>query len=246
MTGPAQTAIVVFARGAEAEDKRLAASTQEAARLSELLLKRTLQTVGRAPRDVDVIIAIDGHLPPDWLRPISESRSVHVIPQRGIGFEARILGALDDGRGLGYRRLLIVGIDTPSMSPSDLRRACEAPHPVLGPSTDGGFYLLGLNEDQLERLRDLPWCTEHLLTALTERFDDLRLESLVPRADLDRPADLRKQRARLARLALRLLGRSLEDRPSGEVPLGLIASPRSWRVQTGLALRGPPTRVEYA
>lgn len=241
---PNRTAIIVFGRSAEAEAKSLVPSTTVAARLSEILFRRTLELVSRRPTGSDLVLATDGPIPKAWLSSLAPGSIVHQHHQRGEGFEARILDALEHAKSLGYERLVILGTDTPSMSGFDLAQACRSAEPVLGPSADGGFYLLGLNADQLPRLRGLPWRTPRLLTALRARFADLGLEHCPERSDIDHRGDVFRQRARLARLALRLLGRPLEDRPVLH-GFDLRPSPRIWQIETGLAARGPPRPVQH-
>lgn len=241
MTMPSahKTAIVVFARVGEAEAKSLASEPERRARLSELLLRQTLETVSRVPAEVGVVLALEGRVPTRWLEPIRHRRPLHVVPQRGAGFEARLLGALEHARGLGYARLVVVGTDTPTMSPRDLHAACRSSRIVLGPSVDGGFYMLGLGAEQLEALWGLPWCTDRLLGALRERFSGLELDLRPLRLDLDRRAGLALMAHPLRQLALRLLGRRLDESSDPELPV-VSSEPRSWRVETRLAPRGPP------
>ncbi len=235
-----KTAVLVFARGAEAETKSLFVDRRVAARLSELLWRRTLQTVGRLPSATDVVLAVEGALPAsDVLASITATRQVHVIEQHGADFQSRMLSALEASRRLGYQRIVIVGIDTPSMSIGDLRHACESASPVIGPSRDGGFYLLGLNVDEIDRLQGLPWCTKTLVAALRLRLRDLAPGERPMRSDLDRVTDLRAQRADLQRLALSLLGRPLED-PCPAIVNDVSSGPRAWLIETRLGARGPP------
>lgn len=234
-----RTAVVVFARVEEAEAKALSGFRDRRARLSELLLRRALETVGQAPAGVDVVLSLEGHLPEAWTRPLRGQRAVRVIAQRGEGFEARLLGALAWARDEGYQRLVAVGIDTPGMSALDLRAACESSSVVLGPSVDGGFYLLGLDARHLERLRGLPWCTPRLLAELRLRFADLPVEARAHQLDLDRRAALAVLAHPLHQLALRMLGAGLERAPVEKVEHS-VAEPRSWRARTGRAPRGPP------
>lgn len=241
MTGAVRrAAVVVFGRVDEAGAKSLSRFRDRRARLSELLLRRTLETVGRIPSEVDVILALDGQVSGAWLAPLRRHRRVHVLAQRGEGFEARLLGALEAARAEGYRRLAVIGTDTPGLSALDLRAACDSTSVVFGPSVDGGFYLLGLDAAHLDRLRGLPWCTARLSAALRQRLADLSIQTRAHQLDLDGRAALAVLEHPLHELALRLLGAGLEPEPvvRPEVP---VPEPRAWRARTQLAPRGPPS-----
>src|SRR5205807_1266758 len=74
---------------------------------------------------------------------------VRRLEQRGASFGERLRNALADARGLGYREVVAVPGDVPGLSAAHLRAAFAAlgRHPVvLGPSPDGGVYLLGTRE----------------------------------------------------------------------------------------------------
>jgi len=70
-------------------------------------------------------------------------------------------------------RLIIIGSDCPSLTPSILAKATQAldggMDVVLGPADDGGFYLLGLTSEALERsgkalFEGTEWSTSQVLS----------------------------------------------------------------------------------
>jgi rSAM/selenodomain-associated transferase 1 len=69
-----------------------------------------------------------------------------LMRQRGKDLGERLLNAFTDCEKGGYARTIIVGSDCLTMTSEDLRsafNALEANDFVLGPCTDGGFYLIG-------------------------------------------------------------------------------------------------------
>lgn len=71
------------------------------------------------------------------------------FPQRGEGLGARLCEAAREALEAGYGRFLIVGADSPELSPADVGRALsllDEVDVVLGPASDGGFYLVGASE----------------------------------------------------------------------------------------------------
>lgn len=103
---------------------------------------------------------------------------------------------------------LVIGTDSPTLAPRALRaalrelRACPA---VLGPSPDGGFYLIGLRRAEAKGiaglLRGVRWGTafafRDTLRNLLRR--GLACSVLEPCADVDRPEDFRRLARELAR-----------------------------------------------
>ncbi len=68
------------------------------------------------------------------------------IQQRGDSFKRRLSAAFEDVMAAGYESVVLLGSDCVETSPESLVRAfalLEFYQLVLGPSTDGGFYLAG-------------------------------------------------------------------------------------------------------
>lgn len=66
----------------------------------------------------------------------------------------------------GARRVLIVGADSPTLNSGHFRGAIAALHAhdvVLGPSFDGGYYLIGLGQPSPEIFRGIDWSTGQVL-----------------------------------------------------------------------------------
>ncbi|MFK0245562.1 DUF2064 domain-containing protein [Amycolatopsis azurea] len=73
-------------------------------------------------------------------------RKTEVIPQRGEGFDVRLVNAHADASRPG-ESLLQIGMDTPQVTPALLADAANRPEgAVLGPAEDGGWWALGLKD----------------------------------------------------------------------------------------------------
>jgi uncharacterized protein len=150
--GPA--ALVVFAKVPEAGavKTRLVPplSPAEATALYDAFLRDALDAFA-APEAFEEAVAVRLYLagdeaPPPGLAP--DGVSVH--RQRGNGLGARMEQAFVGTFAAGYGRVVIVGTDHPTLPLAFLAeafRALDAPRTaVLGPSDDGGYYALGLND----------------------------------------------------------------------------------------------------
>lgn len=95
----------------------------------------------------------------------------------------------------GRQPIVAVGADCPALSPAHLCAALAAlaNHDlVIGPATDGGYYLIGLNRPHLDLFANIPWGTTTVLRETLARADTLRCNHLLLEtlSDVDCPADL--------------------------------------------------------
>jgi uncharacterized protein len=91
--------------------------------------------------------------------------------------------------------VVAIGADSPALTVAHLRAALDALQKrdvVVGPSTDGGFYLLGLRRSQAGLFRSVPWSSSQTLEALKRRIEEcgLSFTQLEPLFDVDTPSDL--------------------------------------------------------
>lgn len=99
-----------------------------------------------------------------------------VLQQAGSDLGERMKNAFSYAFEHGASRCIIVGTDVPDVSAELLRHAFQALREhdiVLGPSYDGGYYLLGMCALCEDLFKDVPWSTEHVLPitrTVIERF----------------------------------------------------------------------------
>ncbi len=89
--------------------------------------------------------------------------------QRGETFGERLANAFVDARSLGYTRTVMVPGDVPALDAGDLAAAfaaLETGAVAIGPSPDGGVYLLGTASDPSALLGDVRWLTGHVAADL--------------------------------------------------------------------------------
>jgi rSAM/selenodomain-associated transferase 1 len=132
---------------------------------------------------------------PGWLGPGLQLRG------QGEGdLGNRILEAFRHTLGAGADRTVIIGTDCPGLTTSHLRQAfaaLDAADVVLGPTHDGGYYLIGMKSLPEETLfRDIPWSTHHVLSRTLAAAEslDLRVTLLDTLHDLDDADDLNTAR----------------------------------------------------
>jgi rSAM/selenodomain-associated transferase 1 len=104
----------------------------------------------------------------------------------------------------GASAVVLVGADSPTLPLANIEQAfteLETVDVVLGPATDGGYYLVGCR--RLPPLFDgITWSSSRVLTETVARLDDpaWRLAVLPPWYDVDTPDDWELLRGHLAAL----------------------------------------------
>lgn len=92
--------------------------------------------------------------------------------------------------------VIALGADSPAFTLAHVDATIEwlkSHDAVLGPATDGGFYLLALRRCPRGLFAGLPWSTGETCQALQARLreHDFSIAQLEPLFDVDTPADLR-------------------------------------------------------
>ena len=95
----------------------------------------------------------------------------------------------------GARHVVLIGSDLPLLSAMDINDAFEALNQrdlVIGPALDGGYWLIGLNHSNGSIFSGIPWGSNQVLAATTDRAQILGLHPwlLKSRADIDQLQNL--------------------------------------------------------
>ncbi len=140
----------------------------QAAALHEALLRDTLDAVGALHGVTPVLFAAPEHRGVETLQALFPSWTV--VAQAGADLGARMEHALGE---LLHRApvALIIGADAPDAPMQDALDAAawltaDAAHrAVMGPSDDGGYWLVGLATLQPALFRNIPWSTATVAAA---------------------------------------------------------------------------------
>ena len=187
MTGPAPesdtTLLIIAKQPVPGKVKtRLAppCTYEQAATLAAAALADTLHTLLLVPARRRVLV-LDGQ-PGPWLPPGFE-----IVPQRGGLLDERLAWAFAAVRGPA----LLVGMDTPQVTPDLLTVDWDAADAVFGPAADGGFWALGLRAPDPGLLRGVPMSTARTGAIQRARLvgAGLRVVDLPQLRDVDTAAD---------------------------------------------------------
>jgi rSAM/selenodomain-associated transferase 1 len=125
--------------------------------------------------------------------------AARVFPQRGEMLGDRMRNAFATLSQDHYSRIVMIGSDLPTLPAAYIEQAFDSLGTrrnaiVIGPASDGGYYLIGLRAQSPELFDSIPWSTPDVLAATLDVAKRLGLSvSLTPTwYDVDGPGDLQR------------------------------------------------------
>lgn len=122
-----------------------------------------------------------------------------LMPQRGDKFGERLYFAVEDLFNCGFDSVCLIDSDSPTVPAENFTKAVELLSTtedgvVLGPSDDGGYYLIGVKKSHWHLFEQIDWSTERVLNQTIDRAAGIGLEvKLLPIGyDVDDGASLRR------------------------------------------------------
>jgi uncharacterized protein len=131
-------------------------------------------------------------------------QNFQLLPQRGGGFGERLFFAAADLFRCGFASVCLIDSDSPTISSEIYAKAVKLlatsnDRVVLGPSDDGGYYLIGMKRERRQLFERIDWSTERVLEQTKQRAQELKLgvELLPAGFDVDDAVSLERLRAEL-------------------------------------------------
>ena len=190
-----RSALIVFARPPVAGKVKTRLTSlltaQEAADLYAAFLQDALKQYGATNADIRLYLTEAQELSFSLL-----GASCHL--QVPGALYVKMASAFQETFALGYETVVIIGTDHPTLPDAYLQAAFEAlsapPAVVVGPTDDGGYYLLGMTRYYGELLHDMTFSQLDVSanTLRRARLTDARVVTLPTWYDVDFPADLQR------------------------------------------------------
>jgi rSAM/selenodomain-associated transferase 1 len=164
----------------------------QAADLYDCFLRDTLDTMRKVPGVQRVI----GYLPENAKDHFNQlAPDMELVRQRGNSLGERLDHLLTDALAVGSQRAVVIDSDSPTLPATYISQAFEQlteADVVLGPTRDGGYYLIGVKQPQPHLLRNVRMSTPRVLSDTLALAEDSGLVvSLLPDwYDVDTIADL--------------------------------------------------------
>ena len=196
--------LIIFARA----PRRGTVKTRLAASVGEDEALRIYRDLGSHAADVSasgdwhtLVAFTPDDAEPDTRRWLGEHLSY--APQGSGDLGARLARSIHDALQSGAESVVVIGTDCPDLTSGEIATAFAAldgADVVLGPATDGGYYLIGLRAEHPSLFSGMTWSATNTLALTLERAAKagLRVALLPPRPDIDTVEDLRAWQDRLA------------------------------------------------
>ncbi|MBV9131566.1 MAG: TIGR04282 family arsenosugar biosynthesis glycosyltransferase [Chloroflexi bacterium] len=132
------------------------------------------------------------------------ARGVELVEQPGDGLEHALASAFEHHFKLGDEAVILIGSDSPTLGLEPIRAAEAAllrgADLAIGPTVDGGYYLIGMRQPHLGVFEHIAWSTPRVFGQTLERAAHLELKvcSVAQWYDVDGPADLARLQHDLA------------------------------------------------
>jgi hypothetical protein len=127
------------------------------------------------------------------------------IPQKGNDLGEKMKNAFEVAFDEGFAKVVIIGSDIPDLPEEFLRQAfdrLDSFDAVIGPSSDGGYYLIGFSSDSFltEAFDDIAWSTPKVCDQTRSKLKShgLTVHLLPQWHDMDTREDLQDLIARTA------------------------------------------------
>ncbi|MBW2605548.1 MAG: TIGR04283 family arsenosugar biosynthesis glycosyltransferase [Deltaproteobacteria bacterium] len=167
-----------------------------AADLQRRLTENILETVRRfaRPREIGVEICFEGGSKKKMRRWLGTGASLYRQVPGNLG--ERMYAAFLDAFQRGADRVVLLGTDIPQLRANHLEQAFDALAEndlVIGPSTDGGYWLIGLNRP-VDLFEGIKWSTDAVFgqTLYLAKGQGLRVKTHSPLKDIDTAEDLKQ------------------------------------------------------
>ena len=116
--------------------------------------------------------------------------------QKGADLGERMQHAFETAFDQGYEKVIIIGSDLFELKPTHITTAFEVleSHEVaIGPSLDGGYYLLGMKQLEPALFKNKKWGTDSVLKNTLKDLQQQKVKLLEALNDIDTFEDLLQQ-----------------------------------------------------
>ena len=164
-------------------------SPVDAARLHEALLLDTLDCATREATSVALLVAEAADVP--VLRELIGD--VEIVLQHGAGLADALFHAF--AAAAAKAPVAVISADTPGLPAGEIAAAAAAlaggADVALGPTPDGGYWLIAMAAQHAAPFRDIPWSTDECLAVTLDRCRDASLDVHLGASwrDIDVPDD---------------------------------------------------------
>ena len=169
------------------------------ARLIYSLLYRLIE---RCPEDTKITLSVASQSGVDTFKAAYPELDVNHQSTGNIG--VRMSSAIKKAMNDGAERVVLIGSDLPELDWSLIQQAFNKIGPdtiTLGPTMDGGFYLVGMQVPAKDIFQNVSWSTDEVLTRTVNNIKAVNCNPVfLPQLqDIDWPEDWERWQAKLSK-----------------------------------------------
>ncbi len=186
-------ALIIFTRNPELGKvkTRLAASIgdKKALEIYKFLIAHTIKITRDLPVDKYVFYSEKINKNDTWHNTIYRKKT-----QTGSHLGERMYHAFKELFMMGYEQVIIVGSDIYELSQNEIEEAflhLQKNKFVIGPATDGGYYLLGMKQLTKELFQNKKWGTNTVLQDTLSHLQNSKYLLLPQKNDVDYYEDIK-------------------------------------------------------
>jgi rSAM/selenodomain-associated transferase 1 len=198
--GLQKSGLIIFAKYPESAvvKTRLAKTTsnQFALDIYNICAANTFETGDKVKSSgIDILLFYSGSTESafrTWIK-----KDFRFFRQNGRSLGDRLADAFARSFNIGYSKLAVIGTDVPDHSSVRLKNAFDALESediVIGPSPDGGYYLLGMKAFRPELFENIEWSSNKVYETTIDKITRLKmtLRVLPELYDLDDETDIKE------------------------------------------------------
>lgn len=192
-------ALIIFAKAPVAGQVKTRLQThlsaEECAGLHAYFIIKTIE-IAKKVNDVSIFLYCHPGVDDPFFKKVESDLNVKLMSQNGNDLGERMSDAIRKTLSAGYRKVVIIGSDSPDLPPEYINEGFEkldSSDMVIGPSTDGGYYLIGAKKE-LPIFNNIPWSSNMVFDMTIEKAgeNNLAFSILGEWYDIDTWEDLRK------------------------------------------------------
>lgn len=170
-------------------------SAEECAELHVSFIIDTIKTA-KMVEGVELFLSCHPDIENPFFQEVSRKFDIRLLPQDGNDLGERMANSIKTGLNTGYEKIIIIGSDSPDLPPDFIQegfKRLDLSDMVIGPSVDGGYYLIGGRKD-LPVFEGIPWSSSEVFKMTIRKAEELgiRFSALKEWYDIDTWEDLQK------------------------------------------------------
>lgn len=170
-------------------------SLEEAAKLYDCMLNDLYNKLHDL-KNTDVIIYFAPIGSREYFQKLNYSNKL-LMPQSKGDLGEKLANSFAETFRKGYKRILVIGSDCLTLTKNEIYDYFDSlliNDALIGPTADGGYYILGLNNFHRQAFENVNWSTESVFKDTIKKFKELNLKYFVSKSnyDIDTIYDLKK------------------------------------------------------